>query len=195
MDAWIWVLIAIGIVLLIGLVVVALGRRRRSERLQRGFGPEYGRELERKGDRHEAEAELIEREKRREALDIQPLSPDAHERYTDLWRAAQRRFVDEPAGAVSEAERAVVEVMRERGYPIDDFDQRAADLSVDHPVVVENYRSAHAISTRAVAGEASTEDLRQAMVHYRALFEELLGSADAKSDGGAQPETTSEVRQ
>jgi hypothetical protein len=195
MDAWIWVIIAVAVVLVIGLLVSGLVRRNRSQRLQRGFGPEYERELERKGGRREAEAELTERKERREALDIRPLADDARERYARSWRATQGRFVDEPVGAVAEAEQAVVEVMRERGYPVDDFDQRAADISVDHPVVVENYRAAHAISTRAVAGEATTEDRRQAMVHYRALFEELLGSADPRREGQAPSETTPEVRQ
>jgi hypothetical protein len=173
-----WVLI---IVLLIALVAAAvvIVRQRRSQQLQEGFGPEYGRTLADRGDRREAEAELRERRERREQLEIRQLEPDARERYVDRWRGAQRTFVDQPAAAVAEADALVIEVMRERGYPVeDDFDRRAADISVDHPVVVENYREAHAISGRAVRDEASTEDLRQAMIHFRALFEELLGIED-----------------
>jgi hypothetical protein len=171
----VWVLI---VVLLIALVAagVVIARQRRSQQLQEGFGPEYGRTLAERGDRREAEAELRERRGRREQLEIRELEPEARDRYADRWRGAQRAFVDQPAAAVGEADELVMEVMRERGYPVeDDFDQRAADVSVDHPVVVENYRSAHEISGRAVRGEASTEDLRQAMIHFRALFSALLG--------------------
>ena len=170
-----WVLI---VVLLIALVVasVVIVRQRRSQQLQEGFGPEYGRTLAERGDRREAETELRERRERRDQLEIRELAPEACDRYADRWRGAQRTFVDQPVAAVGEADALVIEVMRERGYPVeDDFDRRAADISVDHPVVVENYRSAHEISGRAVRNEASTEDLRQAMIHFRALFEELLG--------------------
>ena len=155
---------------------VLLMRQRQSQQLQEGFGPEYERAVEERGDRREAEAELAERRERRSQLDIRPLEPGARERYAERWQAAQRRFVDQPAPAVAEADALVSAVMSERGYPVsDEFDQRAADISVDHPVVVEHYRAAHAISLRATAGDASTEDLRQAMVHFRALFDELLG--------------------
>ena len=154
-------------------------RQRRSAQLQEGFGPEYGRTLAERGDRREAEAELSERRERHEQLEIRELEPELREHYSDRWQAAQRTFVDQPAAAVGEADRLVSEVMRERGYPVeDDFDRRAADISVEHPVVVENYRSAHEISGRATRDEASTEDLRQAMIHFRELFDELLGVQD-----------------
>jgi hypothetical protein len=170
-----WVLIAVLIVVVVVLAVLLM-RSRRSHRLQKEFGPEYERAVEERGDRREAEAELAERRERRSQLDIRPLEPGARERYEERWQAAQRRFVDQPAPAVAEADALVSAVMSERGYPVsDEFDQRAADISVDHPVVVEHYRAAHAISLRATAGDASTEDLRQAMVHFRALFDELLG--------------------
>ena len=172
-------------ILLIALVVAGLviARQRRSIQLQEGFGPEYERTLEERGDRKEAEAELQERRKRREQFEIRPLEPAARDRYAERWRAAQRRFVDEPGTAVGEADELVIEVMRDRGYPVaDEFEQRAADVSVDHPQVVEHYRAAHGISARATAGEATTEDLRQAMVHFRALFVDLLG-ADERPDG------------
>ena len=174
----VWALIA---VLLVALVVagVVIVRQRRSAQLQEGFGPEYGRTLAERGDRREAEAELSERRERHEQLEIRELEPELRERYSDRWQAAQRTFVDQPAAAVGEADRLVSEVMRERGYPVeDDFDRRAADISVEHPVVVENYRSAHEISGRATRDEASTEDLRQAMIHFRELFDELLGVED-----------------
>jgi FtsZ-interacting cell division protein ZipA len=181
-------------IVLIAVIVAALlySRQRRSQQLQEGFGPEYERTVEeRGGDRREAEAELRERRDRRDQFEIRELEPAARDRYADRWRDAQRRFVDEPAPAVGEADALVIEVMRDRGYPVaDEFDQRAADVSVDHPEVVEHYRAAHDISGRATAGEANTEDLRQAMVHFRALFVELLGTdetteAEPPRDGGA----------
>jgi len=174
----VWVLVAILAIALAAAAVVLL-RQRRSQQLREGFGPEYERTIAETGDRREAESELAERRERRSKLEIRELDPEARERYAERWRAAQRTFVDQPAAAVGEADRLVAEVMHERGYPVEeDFERRAADVSVDHPVVVENYRAAHAISTRAVRDEASTEDLRQALVHFRALFAELLGGDD-----------------
>jgi hypothetical protein len=178
----VWVIVA---VLVIALVVagVVIARQRRSQRLQEGFGPEYGRTLAQKGDRREAESELVARRDRRERLEIRELDPESRERHVQRWQAAQRKFVDQPSVAVAEADRLVSEVMHERGYPVeDDFERRAADVSVDHPVVVENYRAAHGISVRAARGEADTEDLRQALVHFRALFGELLGTDDESLD-------------
>jgi hypothetical protein len=177
----VYVLLAI---LVIALIVagIVIARQRRSQQLQEGFGPEYRRTVEERGDRREAEAELQERRERREELDIRPLEPAARDRYAERWQSAQRHFVDEPAPAVGEADSLVMEVMRDRGYPVaDDFEQRAADVSVDHPRVVEHYRAAHAISMRATDGRAGTEDLRQAMVHFRALFEDLLEPDVAES--------------
>jgi hypothetical protein len=177
----VYVLLAILVIALIvaGIVIV---RQRQSQQLQEGFGPEYRRTVEERGDRREAEAELQERRERREELDIRPLEPAARDRYAERWQSAQRHFVDEPAPAVGEADSLVMEVMRDRGYPVaDDFEQRAADVSVDHPRVVEHYRAAHAISMRATEGRAGTEDLRQAMVHFRALFEDLLEPDGAES--------------
>jgi FtsZ-interacting cell division protein ZipA len=185
------VIVAIVVIALI-VAAIVLMRQRQSQQLQEGFGPEYERTVEeRGGDRREAEAELRERRQRRDEFEVRDLEPAARDRYADRWRDAQRRFVDEPAPAVGEADALVMEVMRDRGYPVaDEFDQRAADVSVDHPEVVEHYRAAHDISGRATAGEASTEDLRQAMVHFRALFVELLGTdgqpqSDPPRDGGA----------
>jgi hypothetical protein len=166
----IWLLVGIIVVLLV-IVGVLVYRQRRSAQLQAGFGPEYERVLEERGDRREAESELLERRERRRHCDIRPLEPAARDRYVERWRATQSKFVDQPASALSDADALLGEVMRERGYPVEDFDQQAADVSVDHPEVVDHYRRAHAIHH---TDDSSTEDLRQAMVHYRALFDELL---------------------
>src|SRR6201989_814903 len=145
---------------LIALVVGALvlARQRRSQQLQEGFGPEYDRAVEEhSGDRKQAEAELPERRGGRHQFEIRELEPAARDAYAERWRGAQRRFVDQPGPAVGEADALVMEVMRDRGYPVaDEFEQRAADVSVDHPQVVEHYRAAHTISGRATAGGAST---------------------------------------
>ena len=161
-------------VLIVLAVAAIYMRSRRSRSLQERFGSEYERTVEEEGGRRGAERELAERERQRERLDIIPLAPEARDRYAESWRTVQTRFVDDPAGAVGEADRLVTDVMRERGYPIDDFDQRAADISVDHPDVVENYRAGHALYLKEDRGESDTENLRQAFVHYRALFSELL---------------------
>jgi hypothetical protein len=174
MDAWVWVVIVIAAVVVVALVATVLARKRRSEALQERFGPEYDRTVDEAG-RRDAERELREREQRREEFEIQPLSDAARQRYATEWQAVQARFVDDPEGAVRDADRLVQQAMGERGYPVeDDFDRRAADLSVDHPRVVESFREGHALWQRYDRGEGSTEDLRQAMVHYRSLFEELL---------------------
>jgi hypothetical protein len=174
MPAWAWVVVAVVVIVVIALAVWAAMRKRRTESLRQQFGSEYDRTVEETGGARDAESELEERRRRREELDIRPLAPGARQRYADEWRAVQARFVDDPSGAVTQADTLVTQVMRERGYPMDDFDQRAADVSVDHPGVVGDYRAAHDISTRSADGDAETEDLRQAMVHYRALFEDLL---------------------
>ena len=179
MPTWAWIIIiAVVAVVVLAAIAATFGRRRRSDHLQERFGPEYERSVADRGDQRAAERELADRERKREKLDIVPLSADARSRYAESWRTVQARFVDDPSGAVVEADRLVTDVMRERGYPIDDFDQRAADISVDHPDVVENYRAAHEIYLTQEKGEAGTEDLRQAFVHYRALFEELLETPD-----------------
>jgi hypothetical protein len=178
----VWILVAVLAVLLI-VAVVLLWRTQRSQQLREGFGPEYDRTVAEHGDRRAAESELVERRERRERFDVQELAPAARERYAERWRTTQRRFVDEPASAVAEADELVKAVMRDRGYPVeDDFERRAADISVDHPVVVEHYRAAHAISTDSARGDAGTEELRQAMVHFRALFAELVHEEEGRSD-------------
>jgi hypothetical protein len=187
MDAGLLVAILVVIVLL-GLLAFFAGRQRRSRRLQDSFGPEYDRTVTETGDRRAAEAELLERTERREQFDIVPLEAEARARYVEAWRHTQAQFVDEPAEATREADRLITSVMRDRGYPVDDFEQRAADLSVDHPQVVDDYRAAHAIAVANDRSEASTEDLRQALVHYRSLFEDLL------EDRGPDRATTEEAR-
>jgi hypothetical protein len=161
-------------------LIVAVGfivreqRRRQSLRLQRQFGPEYSRVVETAGDRSKAEAELLSREKRVARLKIMPLSPSDAARFSDAWGTLQTRFVDNPRGTVVEADRLVRDLMIKRGYPMADFEHRAADISVDHPQLVETYRAAQTIAARDERGEASTEELRKAVVYYRALFDELL---------------------
>ena len=166
-------------ILAIVLILIAVGaffyfRRRRSENLRKQFGPEYKRAVKQYGDQREAEAELAEREKRVRKLNIRGLTGDEKNRFADDWKKTQARFVDAPSPAVSEADGLVKELMLARRYPVGEFEQRAADISVDHPDVVSNYRNAHQIAERNKSGKATTEDLRQAMVHYRSLFEELL---------------------
>lgn len=151
-----------------------LARRKRSTELRQSFGSEYDRAVHDLGDRNAAERELEHRKARVEQLQIRPLPPGDVETFAGQWRGVQKRFVDEPVRAVGEADRLVTEVMQRRGYPMAEFEQRAADLSVDHPRVIENYRAAHRLAERSRSDGASTEDLRQAMVHYRALFEDLL---------------------
>jgi hypothetical protein len=177
MDTWVWIVIAAAVVVAVVLLAVWVAKqKRRTSQLQEGFGPEYDRTVEAAGSRRRAESELTGREKRREELDIRPLAPGTRDRFADRWRTVQERFVDDPSSALNDAHVLVIEVMRERGYPTDDFEQRAADVSVDHPHVVENYRAAHAISKR---DDADTEEQRQGLVHYRALFDELLETEPA----------------
>jgi hypothetical protein len=149
-------------------------RRTSSAQLRQRFGPEYERAVRTHGSERRAEAKLADREKRVGTMKIRELDATERERFSAQWVSLQVRFVDYPKGAVTEAGELVSSLMQARGYPVTDFDQRAADISVDHPKVVENYRSAHAIALRLGSGEASTEDLRSAMIYYRSLFEELV---------------------
>ena len=175
MPDWVWIVIVAVAVVLVAAATWQIATKRRSERLRDRFGTEYDRTIERRGGgRRAAETELAEREQRREQLQIRPLSPAARERYMTSWREVQAQFVDDPDGAIRDADALVTAVMRERGYPMENFEQRAADISVDHPEVVENYRAAHRISVVSDRNQASTEDVRQAIRHYRALFEDLL---------------------
>ncbi len=182
MPAWAWIVVVVAIVAVVAGTLWAVFMRQRSARLRSAFGPEYDRTLEASGGRRQAESDLRARRERREQLDIRPLQPAARERYLVAWRQTQERFVDAPSEAVTEADRLVTDVMRERGYPMENFEQRAADVSVDHPHVVEDYREAHSVSVANSRGEADTEELRRAFVHYRSLFEELLERGDAEAE-------------
>lgn len=167
------ILIAVILIALVVIIVaVVVAQRRRSEHLRERFGSEYDRVVQAKGDRRHAEAELSQRERRREKLDIRPLSQAQRDRYVTEWKAAQARFVDDPRGALAQVDSLLGEVMEARGYPTGDFDQQAADLSVDYASVVNDFRRAHAVA--ANSSRASTEDLRSAMVIYRSLFDRLV---------------------
>ena len=175
MEAWIWVVIVLGV--LAAAVVAAWGyRRRRTHELRARFGPEYDRTLWSADSRREAERELESRRARRERLDIRPLDPATRQRYAEAWEDVQARFVDAPAVALASAEGLALQVMRERGYPTDDFEQQAADVSVDHPEVVSHFRAGHEVMEQAGRGAADTEELRQGLMRYRALFDRLLES-------------------
>ena len=181
-------------VLIIALLAIAMWlhfRKHESQTLERRFGPEYGRTVEELGSRPKAEAELKARQKRVEKLDIVPLAPAEAARFNESWRSLQARFVDNPKGVLADADRLVRELMQKRGYPMGDFERRAADISVHHPAVVEHYRAAHDIAGRDQRGEADTEGLRQAVIHYRALFSELLEVEQPRSAREAKLEIQS----
>ena len=168
--------LAVAIVLIVVVDIAMYMRKRKNTtaELRDRFGPEYDRAVLQHGSERKAEAKLADRETRVDMLQIRDLDVGERERYLAQWKAVQSRFVDYPKGAVTEADELVCSLMQTRGYPVTDFDQRAADISVDHPRVVENYRSAHDIALRLGRDEASTEDLRNAMIHYRSLFDELV---------------------
>jgi hypothetical protein len=175
----IFVVAAITVLALIFMAV----RKRRSRNLRERFGPEYDRVIKNEGDVRKGEQVLEFRQKQREKYKITPLTPSDRSSFSYRWNEVQAQFVDDPKGAVTLADGLVTDVMQARGYPITDFEQQAADISVDHSQVVDNYRAAHDIALRHGRGQASTEDLRQAMVHYRALFEELLGEENPQRKG------------
>jgi len=169
--------LVVGLVVLVAVIAVAAwftSQQRRRAHLREQFGPEYDHAVEAYGERGEAEQALTARAERVAALHIRPLSAEQSARYAEAWHAVQTHFVDDPENAIREADRLCGDVMEARGYPVGDFEQRAADVSVDHPRVLENYRAAHAVAATNERGEATTEQLRQAMVHYRTLFEELI---------------------
>ena len=181
MPAWAWIVIIVLAIVVVASIVWMLMKQRRREALRGRFGPEYDRTVRERDSRRAAESELQDRERRREELEIRQLAPVARARYADEWGGVQAKFVDDPGTAVLDANGLVLRVMGDRGYPMEEFEQRAADISVDHPDVVENYRAAYRIVVLDGDGRAGTEDLRQAMVHYRSLFEELLGDEATES--------------
>ena len=174
MSAWLWVLIVAAILVAAVLILTTSIRSRRSAQLRDGFGPEYDRTVERVGGRRAAEADLRERQARHDELELRPLAPLARQGFMDAWQGTQAEFVDNPASAIDDADRLIQGVMRSRGYPVEDFDDRASLVSVEHPEVVERYRRAHAIAVSNGDGGADTEDLRLAMQDFRALFVELV---------------------
>lgn len=172
-------IIAVVVILVAGIGTMLTLRKRRTERLRSKFGgAEYARAVNEGGSRRHGEAGLDKRTERVQSFHLRPLATGDRARFVDSWRRIQARFVDGPASAVAEADQLLGDVMSTRGYPVSEFAQRAADISVDHPLVLEHYRTAHDIAIRQTKGEASTEDLRQAMIHYRSLFEELVGAPD-----------------
>ena len=173
------VLLVVAVAILLAVIGWLLVERRRSADLRAAFGPEYQRAVQGAGSRRAAESELNARRRRVQELKLQPIPAPDQERYAAAWRAVQARFVDEPSAAIADGDKLIQRVLEARGYPIADFEQRVADISVDHPKVVEHYRAAHSIATEQAGRTGQdTEALRQAMVHYRALFEDLLGTTD-----------------
>jgi hypothetical protein len=179
----------VGIIVVVVVILVVAGvtwevSRRRSARLQQRFGPEYERTVEQAGGQREAETDLREREKRHEELHLRTLPPETRNRYRRDWDGIQQRFVDVPGQAVQDADELVRVIMRDIGYPVDDFEQRASDMSVEHPEVVEHYRVAHSVAVAQRQGQAQTEPLRQAVTNYRALVDDLLESKEQRPEGG-----------
>ncbi|MER7952506.1 hypothetical protein ABTY59_34460 [Streptomyces sp. NPDC096079] len=176
------IVIPVAVVIVLIATAIFLDRRRR-RRLRERFGPEYDRTVDETGSRRAAEYDLGTREERHESLDIRPLDPDVRERYAREWSGVQERFVDRPEASVHDADRLVTSLMRERGYPTDDFEQRARDLSVEHGRTLEHYRAAHEVDRLGTDHQATTEQLRGAMIHYRVLFDELLSNGSRPGSG------------
>lgn len=183
MHAWIWIVIGVAAVVAVVVVVWTAIRTSRTKRLHEQFGTEYDRVAADAPTKRDAESELLERQRRHEQFDIRPLDPEERDRYRSRWLAIQAEFVDDPSRSVAKADSLIQNVMRDRGYPVDDFDTRAADLSVEHPDVVENYRAGHGIAVAHERGKATTDELRRAVQHYRALFDELV---EAREPEGAR---------
>jgi uncharacterized protein YneF (UPF0154 family) len=170
-----YLIIVVVVLVFVGAILgMVFARRKRSERLHEQLGPEYDRTVQAMGGAKKAQTELEERRKHVEALDIHPLSTSERERYLTDWAAVQSKFVDEPGQAIVDADSLIMQVMRTRAYPVSDFEQRAADISVTYPALVSNYRAAREIAVKNEQHQADTEELREAMIHYRSLFEELL---------------------
>lgn len=191
MDAWVWIVIAVVVLAVIAIVAIVIRQQRRRTELRESFGAEYERAVAREGDVRKGESDLMARRDRRAEFDLRPLSPQSRTAYARSWEQTQARFVDNPATALAQADALIIAVMEERGYPMNDFERRAEDISVDHPDIVQHYRAAHDISVRleddpngstgSTTSGPSTEDLRQGLVHYRALFTELLEPDEGQS--------------
>ncbi len=177
MDTLVTVIIVVAVLVIIGAILgLVFTRRSRSKQLQTKFGPEYDHTVETMGNEKKAQTVLDDRQKHVAALNIRPLSATERERYLADWASVKSKFVDEPGQAVVDSDRLIMEVMQVRAYPVSDFEQRAADISVTYPALVSNYRAARAIAIKNMDHQASTEELRQAMIYYKPLFEDLLGS-------------------
>lgn len=174
MDSHTLTVVAIVVIAVIAIAAILIWRQRRTQFLRERFGPEYDRVVKLEGSQAKAENVLQYRQKRLEKFPLRPIDPSQRAAFTTRWNKVQAHFVDDPAGAVGEADALVNEVMSARGYPMSDFEQRAADVSVDHPQVVENYRAAHKIALLHSRGQAGTEDLRNSLIHYRLLFQDLF---------------------
>jgi len=179
MDPRILIPVIVVAAAMIVIAVILIMRNRRRTHLKQQFGPEYDRAVAEHGDARKADLVLLEREKRVEKFSLRPLTPSDRERYAEDWAAIQRRFVDDPSNAVNQADTLVNTVLVARGYPVGDFEQRAADISVNYPALVQNYRSAREVMVRHSQSHSSTEDLRLAMVNFRSLFDELLESSSS----------------
>ena len=177
-TTYIIIAVVLGLMIMGAILWPIFTRRKRAERLHDHFGPEYDHTVQTLGDEKKAQTELEERQKHVKALDIHPLSVEDHDRYVAEWTAVQSKFVDEPGQAIIDADHLIVEVMQTRAYPVSDFEQRAADVSVSYPALVSNYRAARAIALKNEQHQADTEELRQAMIYYRSLFEELLETGE-----------------
>lgn len=180
METWMWIVIVVVVAALAAGLAYGIAVQRRSSQLKKRFGPEYDRAMDEADSRREAESELSDIAERREKLEIKPLSERARREYSTEWEQVQRQFVEEPAQAVAAADDLIVSVMRERGYPVDEFEERTDFVSADYPDVASHYRSAHSIRRRG--HDATTEDHRQAFVHYRALFDEMLRDSEHSDD-------------
>jgi hypothetical protein len=192
MNTQTWIIAGVVIMAVFAFAAWFFNQKKQSRRLQQQFGPEYGRTVDELGSRTKAESELKAREKRVERFNLVPLSASEAARFSQAWGVLQGRFVDNPKGVVIQADQLVRELMVKRGYPMADFERRAADISVDYPAVVDHYRTAQAIAVRDERGEADTEELRKAVVHYRALFDELLEVREATHE--AMPAKPLEAR-
>jgi hypothetical protein len=180
---------AIALLVVVGLIGMAMARQRRSKRLQEQFGPEYDRTVKKMGDKREAESDLQERIAHVNTLNIRPLTAEEVNRYALEWQDVQREFVDEPLLSLQKADRLIREVMKARGYPVEDFEQRVADISVHYPELVSDYRGMHRIAIKEASENATTEEIRKAMIHGRALFENLI------SKDSSEKEVSQEINQ
>jgi hypothetical protein len=188
-EMWLIGLLVVAVIVAAGLAAWFYMQKRRTDELSTRYGDEYRHTVEKTGDRRKAESDLEAREERVRGLDIRPLSSDQRRDFIRRWEQVQADFVDDPRGSIGDADRLLIEVMETRGYPVGDFERRAEDISVDHPRVVQHYRAAHAVAARHEQDGVETEDLRRAMVDYRALFEELVSSTDRQGDDDERSRT------